>query len=388
MFDYSTSHGNNPVHTHTQNSTITKETRSSKVSSIYRLYNIQVCTTVHMNQMNSIDQYETEIWQQPDFMKSFHIQQPLQEDTLKRSVFVGSGDSLAAAMLAQCYSGWQSRAMDPTEILSDVRITNTHDIYIVSVSGRTIAGIRTANISKQATAITTRLQSKLAKACTNTILLGSSVTGHSKPHQEKTISTREDVQKIANQIPTTTTTTAGSITFLDSALTCISLVRPLCMPLSPQRLLEMAQSDTQDIHIHKSLYVLGNPHTYPLAMYCAAKFYEVLGYNARYCRTEQFFHMELFSAESGATVILLEPDANRAAQLLEILKKARIEVIIPKNIIPDTTTSKANQIATQVAYITFFSQMLTLQIARRHHQRECHFITDTKLRAASDEMIY
>ena len=41
-------------------------------------------------------------------------------------------------------------------------------------------------------------------------------------------------------------------------------------------------------------------------MYCAAKFYEILGYDAHYSRIEQFSHMELFSAKKGDTVIIFE----------------------------------------------------------------------------------
>ncbi len=53
--------------------------------------------------------------------------------------------------------------------------------------------------------------------------------------------------------------------------------------------------------VTKRIFVLGNLHTFPIAMYCAAKFYEVLGYNVQYSKIEQFSHMELFSAKTGDT---------------------------------------------------------------------------------------
>ena len=58
--------------------------------------------------------------------------------------------------------------------------------------------------------------------------------------------------------------------------------------------------------VSKRIFVLGNLFTFPLAMYCAAKFYEILGYDAHYSRIEQFSHMELFSAQKGDTVIIFE----------------------------------------------------------------------------------
>ena len=47
----------------------------------------------------------------------------------------------------------------------------------------------------------------------------------------------------------------------------------------------------------KESMFLGNLHTFPIAMFCAAKFYEVMGYDVHYSRIEQFSHMELFSAK-------------------------------------------------------------------------------------------
>ena len=58
-------------------------------------------------------------------------------------------------------------------------------------------------------------------------------------------------------------------------------------------------------------------------MYCAAKFYELLGYDVHYCRIEQFSHMELFSAKRGDTVIIFEEKNPHTKQLGENLKKNR-----------------------------------------------------------------
>ncbi|PIN97004.1 MAG: sugar isomerase, partial [Nitrosopumilus sp. CG10_big_fil_rev_8_21_14_0_10_33_7] len=66
--------------------------------------------------------------------------------------------------------------------------------------------------------------------------------------------------------------TAGSISFLESALTCISLVAPVSISKNSQ-IFKKALSDAKKSKLGKRIFVLGSMHTYPIAMYCAAKFY-------------------------------------------------------------------------------------------------------------------
>ena len=60
-------------------------------------------------------------------------------------------------------------------------------------------------------------------------------------------------------------------------------------------------------------------------MYCAAKFYELLGYDAHYCRIEQFSHMELFSAQKGDTVLVFEKQNSHNKQLARKSKESRYQ---------------------------------------------------------------
>ncbi len=125
---------------------------------------------------------------------------------------------------------------------------------------------------------------------------------------------------------------------------------------------------------------MGNLHTYPVAMYSAAKLYEILGMEAYYERLEQFSHMELFSAKKGDTVVILEEKTAHNAELKKALKKVGFNVIHPD---PKTT----NKVA-QFLFYTFLFQLVPLIMAKKKHQKDCHFVTAKKLRAASDKMIY
>lgn len=300
--------------------------------------------------MNSIEAYEKDIELQLDFLKSFKKQKPLTTNQQKNIIFSGSGDSLVSSMLAESFSDGLIKAMDPLDLFQNKFLVKSKHVYFVSISGNTVTNIKVAMIAKKAVAITAQPQSKLAKASNKTIFLHS---------------------------PNSGIFTAGSISFLESALTCISLVKNIKIPNAS--LFRKARTSAKKVKLSKRIFVLGNLHTFPVAMYCAAKFYEILGYDVHYSRIEQFSHMELFSAKKGDTVIIFEEKNAHAIQLGKNLKKIGINVIHPS--IPSEKLS-------QVVFCTFFSQLIPLYEAKKKGKKECHFVTAKKIRDVSNRMIY
>ena len=301
--------------------------------------------------MHTIDAYEKDIELQLDFLKSFRKQKPLSGNLQKNVIFSGSGDSLVSAMLAEVFSNGAVRAFDPLDLYRNKSLAKSRHVYFVSISGNTIANVKVAKIAKSSNAITAKGQSRLAKACDGVTLLSS---------------------------PSSGIFTAGSISFLESALTCISLVKKFKLP-NYSVLFRSAKSSARRAKLSKRIFVLGNLFTFPLATYCAAKFYEVLGYDVHYCRTEQFSHMELFSAKKGDSVIIFEEKNLHNKQLTKNLKKIGINVIHPS--VPSEKIS-------QMLYCTFYSQLLALYEARRKSKRDCYFVAAKKVRNVSNQMIY
>jgi fructoselysine-6-P-deglycase FrlB-like protein len=302
--------------------------------------------------MNTIEAYENDIKLQSEFLKNFIKQKPLSLNHQKNVIFTGSGDSLASAMLAEVFSNFRVKSMDPLDLLKNKSIAKSKTVYFVSISGNTISNIRVAKIAKKAIAITSKPKSRLAKSCKESIIL---------------------------QSPNSDVFTAGSISFLESALICISLVRPIIIPRTND-IFKKAYSDAKKSKIGKRIFVLGNMHTFPVAMYCAAKFYELLGYDAHFERIEQFSHMELFSAKKGDTVIIFEEKNMHNANLVKNLKKVGLDVIHP---VLDSKNKTS-----QIIYYTFFSQLLPLFEAKKRNKQNCHFVLAKKLRKVSDNMIY
>ena len=301
--------------------------------------------------MNTIDAYEKDIDLQLNFLKSFKKQKSLSFTQQKNTLFSGSGDSLVSSMLAESFSDGMVKAMDPLDLYRNKQLIKSKHVYFVSISGNTLTNIKVAKISKKATAITSQPKSKLAKASNGIILLSA---------------------------PNNGIFTAGSISFLESALTCISLVKKIKIPQDPKLFLK-AKTDAKKAKVSKRIFILGNFFTFPLAMYCAAKFYELLGYDAHYSRIEQFSHMELFSVKKGDTVIIFEEKNSHNKQLGRNLKKVDINVIHPN--VPSQKIS-------QMVYCTFFSQLLTLFEAKKKRKKDCHFVNAKKIRNVSNQMIY
>lgn len=301
--------------------------------------------------MNSLEAYEKDIELQLDFLKTFSKQKPLSEKQQKTTLFSGSGDSLVSAMLAESFSNGLVSIFDPLDLYKNKHLVKSKNVYFVSISGNTITNIKVAKVAKKAIAITSKLDSRLAKVSDKIILLSA---------------------------PNSGIFTAGSVSFLESALTCISLVTSFTLTQNSKLLLK-AKSDAKKFSVSKRIFILGTLFTYPLAMYCAAKFYEILGYDAHYARIEQFSHMELFSSKKGDTVIIFEEDNAHNKQLVSNLKKIGINVIHPQ--IP---SKKINQ----MLYCTFFSQLLPLYEAKKKRKKDCYFVLAKDIRNVSNNMIY
>jgi fructoselysine-6-P-deglycase FrlB-like protein len=302
--------------------------------------------------MNTIDAFENDIKLQSKFLGHFKKQKPLSESQQKKVIFTGSGDSLASAKLAESFSNFKAQSIDPLDLLNNPAVSKNKTIYFVSISGKTISNIKASQMTKRSIAITANPQSKLAGSCNSTIVLQSQNSG---------------------------VFTAGSISFLESALTCISLVCPISIS-NIDEIFKQAYRDAKKVKPQKRIIILGNMHTFPIAMYCAAKFFEVLGSDAHFEHIEQFSHMELFSVKKGDTVIILEQKNNHNLHLAKILKKIGLVVIHPN-------FYSKNKIS-QIIYYTVFSQLLTLFEAKKRNQKTCHFILSKNIRDVSDKMIY
>ena len=117
--------------------------------------------------------------------------------------FVEAETLLRLQCLAEAHSDLKVHVADPLDLLKNQQITQKHNVFLVSISGNTISNIKVAKQSRKSIAITSNPKSRLAKVCSRTIHL---------------------------KFPNSDVFTGGSLSFLQSALTCISLVTNFVMP--------------------------------------------------------------------------------------------------------------------------------------------------------------
>lgn len=328
----------------------------------------------HCCLLDTIDAYRQEIHMQVPYLKDVSFTRDILDDqTQQKTIFSGSGDSFVSALLAQYFSNGRARAIDPSDLLCNPYLVDLRRLYLVSISGNTIANIRAAKQCGDCIAITANPNSRLVRSAKG--------------------------RHVYLDFPHTGVTTAGSISFVASALACISLVcnlRSVGMS-GVHHTFERARRDASKIKISGTLYILGNILTYPLAMYAAAKFYEVLGYDARYVRIEQFSHMELFASCKDDTVLIFEAPNARTSHLADALCDASINAVVPNGAESKEPVLSAKgpkdpafvaDCVTQMLYYAFLSQMLTLNIADSSCLKDCHYFTSADLLRASNASIY
>lgn len=187
------------------------------------------------------------------------------------SVFVGAGDSYAAALVGFYASKGMCIALDPYSLASSPEIARGLDVSLISVSGRTASNLmaarRVRRVAKSITAVTADEGSPLARAADEVVRL------------PMTYSPR----------------TSGMLSFSLSSLAVLKIlgVEGHC---DFGKALKDAKGNRGRLQWGKgTTYFLGNSLAYPAALYAAAKTYELLGSRAHAELLEEFSHLELFS---------------------------------------------------------------------------------------------
>lgn len=308
--------------------------------------------------MNTIEAFEQDVWYQVKDLRrtleSLKVNR-MKEVQQERSVFTGTGDSFAAAMIAQFASGNRIRCIDPMDISADPSTVRDRFLYCISVSGSTSANIAASRVGnrvgRKTVAITANAESELARVCDEVVELKFRSSG---------------------------ILTAGSIGFSASMLACVALLKKV--EISNVRcLFDNAEEEAAKVQLMNNVYVIGSGITYPLAIYGVAKIYEVFGMRAQYAMLEQFCHMELFSVKKGDTFLILSED-DKAGQLCSKLTDEGFNVYTSKH--------NGKNLEEELLYHTMFLQLIVLKNAKKKKLRECYFVRNNKLRSISSSLIY
>lgn len=274
------------------------------------------------------------------------------------SVFVGAGDSYAAALAAFYASKGRCKALDPYSLASEPEIAKGLEVYFISASGRTASNVfavrRVRRLARGTTALTAVEDSPLAK------------------------STAKVVSLPMDYVPKT----SGMLSFSLSALAAIRMVGERG-PCDFAGVFDQATDDSKKMRLGQgTTYLLGNSLAHPAAVYTAAKLYELLGASAHGELLEEFSHLELLSLRKADSVnAFADFDPwGMARKLIRTLAKAGYET--------HAMSSRGRTPLERFFHCVFSGQLWVLAETRKAGLEEPRFLTDRRKLHASDSMIY
>src|SRR3989449_10162950 len=275
-------------------------------------------------------------------------------------IFTGSGDSYAASVFAQEISKGESAALDPYELLRNIRRMRRKHLVIISVSGRPTSNVELARkvkgISTSTLAITANPDSPLARECDKTLQLEYRTTG---------------------------ILTSGTISFTTSLLACALLLRSLPRTVQVKTApINTARLATNLKQAGKGAFVfIGSGVNYALSLYGAAKINEVLGARAEAVYPEQLGHAKLFTIDKKRDFILcISSGRDKAKETHQLLIRDGFQSSVIA--FPDS------QVVNRSLKIAIYLQRLALSLARRKGIKECAFLSDKSRLNLSNRMIY
>jgi fructoselysine-6-P-deglycase FrlB-like protein len=280
-------------------------------------------------------------------------------------LFIGSGDSFVAGLIAHYASNGRAVTCNPVEFLLNPSIADKRQIYIISISGRTNANILSAKMARKhkirTTAITRKPKSILAKYC-------------------------DDIIKLSYK--STDVLTSGTIGFTSCMLTCLSLISDVKeinyidkvysqAKIEADYLLEKHSMDTS------SFIFLGDGLLFPVGIYGALKMNEIFGSKSYAYTIEEFCHSPIFSIRREDNIIIFDKgdyDKKKARVLCKRLDKISYSSLY-------IDLKKFTGIEAVLKSI-FLIQFLMLKIAKRNGLKECFFICNKELLKLSSDLIY
>jgi fructoselysine-6-P-deglycase FrlB-like protein len=328
--------------------------------------------------MNAIEAMQAEIEYQVEELPKLDLLSPA-----NNCLFVGSGDSHAAGLAAQYFSGSQAICCYPIDIIKNPSLVERRNLFIVSISGNTQANILAAKIAKKhgasnITALTARPSSRLAKSCDQIIELKYRNTG------------------IA---------TAGTISFTASMIKCISLITQLHLPSDLGKIYNRAEKQAKQVirkiddksnsssssssSISSSCYlILGNGQLHAIAMYGSLKLNEVFGVRAVAYPTEEFCHSPLFSIQETDQAIVLGDDDDDDNNNNNNNNSRKLSKRLNEEGFSSVHVGFKNKGIELLLSTTFFIQLLLLKLTQKYGLTSCHFLSNEKLLRVSSDFIY
>jgi fructoselysine-6-P-deglycase FrlB-like protein len=302
--------------------------------------------------MNSIESLKLDFHSQIRELSDIHNKKIFDD-----CVYVGSGDSYVAGLIAEFLTDHKCRCYSPSD-LSNSKFIEGNTYCFISVTGRTTANIKLARRAKECgiktAAITLNETSELAKVCDEVVPL---------------------------KITKVNTPTSGFSTFVANVVTCLQLSgvtipnkfdywhkKGIAFSLNLAKTMLMP-SDTA--------YVLANNLLYPLGLYTTLQIAEFFGTTAIAHKLEEFCHSPIFGIKKSNHILIFGQNEKLISSKLERLglRVSYIELYKPDPL-------------DQVFHSIFIVQNLLLLLAEKYGYSELQYLLRQDILKTSSGIIY
>jgi fructoselysine-6-P-deglycase FrlB-like protein len=279
------------------------------------------------------------------------------EKIFDECVYVGSGDSYVAGLIAEYLSNHKCRCYSPSD-LSNSKFLQDKTYCFISVTGRTNANIEIARRATESgiktIAVTLNKNSKLAHVCKEIVPL---------------------------KITKVNTPTAGFSTFVANVVTCLQLagiILPKKLNTWYKKGMELSLSSFQSVKLpDETSYILGNNLFYALALYNSFQMAEFFGSTVIAHKLEEFCHSPIFGVKKSHDLWILGQNEVQLSRRLEKLG-FRISYFELYN----------SDILAQLFQSIFFMQNLILLLAKKYGYTELQYVMMKDVLKASSDIIY
>jgi fructoselysine-6-P-deglycase FrlB-like protein len=302
--------------------------------------------------MNSIESLKLDFNSQIKELNSIHNSKLFDD-----CIFVGSGDSYVAGLIAEYLTNHKCRCYSPSDLFNS-RFIKDKTYCFISVTGKTKANIEVARRASQAgvrtVAVTLNRNSQLAQVCKEVVPL---------------------------KITTIQTPTISFGTFVASVITCLQIVGvtiPSKFDIWQKNGLELSLNLLSSmIFPEQTVYLLGNKTLYAIALYASLKMSEFFCTTAVAHKLEEFCHSPIFGIKKSHHLWIMGQNEEPISKRLRRLKLHLSYVELYR---PD--------IFTQLFESIFFVQSLMLLMAKKYGYTRLQYVLRQDILKASSDIIY
>lgn len=276
-------------------------------------------------------------------------------------IFVGSGDSYVAGLIAEYITGHKCLCYSASDLLNS-KFNEDKTYCFISVTGKTKSNICNAKRATEAgintIAVTMNQKSMLAQVCKRMVPLESKDT---------------------------MTPFAGFSTFTANVLTCLQIAGlkiPQKFDIWYKKGVKLSQKvldlESHFDNLHETIiFILGNNSVYPLALYASLKMTEFFGTTAVAHKLEEFCHSPIFGIKKSHRLWIFGQEEKPVARKL-----------CQSDLNPSYIELYNQDTVSQLFESIFFVQNLMLLLAEKYGYTDLNYLMMKDVLKTSSDIIY